>query len=408
MKGQSPGSGNIGGTGVKILWIMQKQLDVALDKTARIEMIKCLRKRGHEIIFVTGYRKNKKRYGLNNCIRYVPSVNITFLNYLTFNISVFFIAIYYLTHYKPDVVITCPDTAPVLWTMRTLGIAAAWKSKVIMDIRTLPAEFKGWSNKAKDLLFSVSLKLAARRFEGITVITPFMRELVAGMAHLDQDRLGIWSSGVSLQHFDPETVAACGNNGLRRKLGLEGAFVLIYHGVLSPNRGLEEAIRAMKLVKESSQDVVLLIVGDGPQIERLKEMVKCFRLEKFVKIPGQVSYNEIPEYLSIADCGILPFPKLLWWRVSSPIKLMEYMAMEKPVIVTDIEAHREVADPETAAVFIPSNKPEEIARAILDSRRSLKHLKEAGKRARTYVENNYTWDHQSKRLEDYVNGLCKD
>ena len=106
----------------------------------------------------------------------------------------------------------------------------------------------------------------------------------------------------------------------------------------------------------------------------------------------------MPAYVALSDVGLLPFPNLMWWRVSSPIKLMEYMAMRKPVIVTDIEAHREVLGEREMAIYVKDNQPESLAEGIMQAYHKRKTLKNPGRQARQLVESRYTWKKQAEKL----------
>ena len=109
----------------------------------------------------------------------------------------------------------------------------------------------------------------------------------------------------------------------------------------------------------------------------------------------------------MADVGILPFPELMWWRVSCPLKLMEYLAMEKPVIVTDIEAHRHVLDGIHCGLFISSNRPADIAQGILKMYQNREQLGTIGKEGRIRVQDKYTWEAQTIKLEKYLYSIIK-
>ena len=66
------------------------------------------------------------------------------------------------------------------------------------------------------------------------------------MYHLDPNSVGVWTSGVSTQNFAPKLERG---RQLRREMGLDGKFVVLYHGVLTLNRGVKEAIGSLKFLK---------------------------------------------------------------------------------------------------------------------------------------------------------------
>jgi len=164
-------------------------------------------------------------------------------------------------------------------------------------------------------------------------------------------------------------------------------------------------IEAVNLLRDEGVDIVLLLVGDGSARSALQNTINSLNLEDRVIFKGPVQHEEIPLYISLADVGILPFPRILWWRVSSPLKLMEYLAMGKPVIVTDIEAHRDVINSNKCGFFIPSNHPRHIAKGILEAYGKKNHLQEIGQAGRNLIQDMYTWDNQARKLEEYLKSI---
>jgi glycosyltransferase involved in cell wall biosynthesis len=84
---------------------------------------------------------------------------------------------------------------------------------------------------------------------------------------------------------------------------------------------------------------------------------------------------------------------------------MEYLAMGKSVIVTDIEAHREVLNGLPCGIFIKSHNVEEIARAIERAYRRRHEFRKRGRMGREMVIQRFTWDKQAENLTDFLKAL---
>lgn len=392
---------------MRILQIQEKYLDIALDKSAFFEMIKSLTKNGHEIILLTGFKKKREYYGLQGNIRYLFSIKIKGLHFFTLKWSIFFYSFIMLRKWQPDVVLCCPFSVFPLVSINILSKIILKKVKFVMDIRSIPVEVNSLGDKIKEHLFNLSIVLVKNLFDGITVISPFMRKYVSKKYRLEEKIIGVWSSGASLEHFNPDRLSKERVTKIKRELNLDKKFVVMYHGVLTPNRGLQETISAMNLIKNSYKDIVFLMVGDGSAKRALQKLIADYQIDENVKLIGSVPYDDIPYYIELCNIGILPFPPLMWWRVSSPIKLMEYLAVGKPVIVTDIEAHREVLDSCKYAIFVPLNNPEDLASAISKACAKWGQLKYNFNfpESREMVKNHYTWDRQAEKLESYLSSL---
>ena len=210
--------------------------------------------------------------------------------------------------------------------------------------------------------------------------------------------IGYFQTGVNFRMFDPVK-----SNSLRTSLGLKGRFIVFYHGVLSPNRGLQNSVKAIHFCKQKIPNILFMIVGTGSAEKELVNITKELDLEENVLFTGGVPFNEIPNYITTADVGIIPLPGIDWWNVSSPIKLKEYLAMQLPVIATDITAHRLVIKKTGGATLIENNEPKNIAEAILAFHENRDTTYPVKKREELY--DIISFNSQAIRLIDYIHSL---
>ena len=220
-----------------------------------------------------------------------------------------------------------------------------------------------------------------------------MRDAIVSWVAFDPKRICIWSSGVNPDVFLPGGK----DERLAEELGLQGKFVVMYHGVFTyqPNRGLAEAVQAMKFVKARNPQVVLALLGNGPAAQHLRELRAELGLEDNVLLLSPVPYQEVPRYINLCDVGVMAYPDIDYWKVNNPIKLLEYLAMEKPVIVRDMVTFRSVVSAQEGAVFIANNDPRTIADAICKAQKDSDLLQVAGRKGREIVMQRYTWAQQA-------------
>ena len=158
----------------------------------------------------------------------------------------------------------------------------------------------------------------------------------------------------------------------------------------------------MKLLKRTYPDVVLFLLGTGPILKDLKVLVQKENLKANVIIHNPVDHAEVPKFVSFSDLCIIPLPNHPYWRFQCPLKLLEYLAMEKVVIATDIPAHRLVIGKERCGLYISSIKPSEIAKSILYAYHNKDRLNEWGKSGRAIVTEKYSWEKVTNDLENYL------
>ena len=159
---------------------------------------------------------------------------------------------------------------------------------------------------------------------------------------------------------------------LREELGLSKELIISYIGRLHPIKGVRHLIEAVSGIEE---DFKVLIVGDGPQREELKNMVKKRGLENKILFLG--FRRDIPKILASTDIFVLPS-----LSEGLPRAILEAMAAGKACVVTDIGLP--VEDHKTAIVVPPQNV-EELRKAIELLLRDHELRQELGENARRFI-----------------------
>ena len=114
-----------------------------------------------------------------------------------------------------------------------------------------------------------------------------------------------------------------------------GNFVMLYPGSLNWHQGLDIAVRAFAKVAQTKPHAEFHIYGDGPSKTSLLQLIKELKLEERVKLPPTRSLREIAQIMSTADLGIVPKRKDNFGNEAFSTKILEFMAVGVPVIVSD-------------------------------------------------------------------------
>lgn len=172
--------------------------------------------------------------------------------------------------------------------------------------------------------------------------------------------------------------------------------VVTYAGSIQPWKGVQILIRASQRLSDEYH--VVVVGGTDDQRSWLREEVGD--IPESVSLIGHVPSANVPEYLIASDILVVPNTanRRISTRYTSPLKVFEYMAAERPIVVSDLPSLREVLDEETA-YFFESNNPESLIDAI---HRVTEHPSEAASRAATARERveQYTWQSRAQRLID--------
>ncbi len=400
----------INGSGRKLLWVEPNhfQLGCSLHSMADIEVSKELSKKQFSTFLIIPRSKKSVILKIRNSeilTTSIPVKHIPLFSSVIYAIDLLFYLPFSLISRKPNYIMTVPDVSIVSFI--PLMILSRFKHiKVILDIRSVPVETFGFLGFLQNFWFTVSLLIAKKLFNGITVITPLMKSDICSRFGINPDDVGVWTSGVSDQLFK---TANNSNeiNDLRAEHGLTKKFVIFYHGVFTASRGLKETIESLKILKKEGYDVVLFLLGRGPALSLLTEVVKENQLEENVIIHSQVEYEKVPKFIQMADVCIVPLPDNTFWRSQSPLKLLEYLAMEKTVILTDIPAHKFVVGDSKCGVYIQSVTPIEIARSVIYVLNNSDKLAEWGKSGRKIICDGYTWEKVAGDLSNYLLSIEK-
>jgi len=375
---------------MKVLYVFPRVVDDALQNTTENEIARALVRHGCIVDTVQAYRRERLFLDGFSKVKYLKIDHYGAVAKLRLHGASLWAA---LTG-DYDVAMFSYSSAhliPIVALRRKLK----GRPKLVLDIRSVPVDVdKGFRGRMLEFRYRAALRLADWLCDGVTAITPMLSETLRPFLTRLGDHVGIWASGVDLDHFQRSEVST------KQTLGLAGSRVIMYHGVLSPNRGIQNIIRALELLSAEMADLRFLVVGDGPGRAELESLAAACGVSDRVVFTGHKPYSEIPRYIAAADVGILSFPNIQWWAVSSPIKLMEYLAMGLPMVATDIPAVRMVTDETGGALLVSSDQPECLAEGI---RRFFKEGCQPA--SREVLENVISWNAQGRRLLGYFETL---
>jgi glycosyltransferase involved in cell wall biosynthesis len=190
------------------------------------------------------------------------------------------------------------------------------------------------------------------------------------------------------------TQAAVDGADVRRQLGINGRTVLGFVGFMRSWHGLDSVI---DLIADAGADAPwhLLLLGDGPALPDLRRRAAERRITSKVTFAGVVPPDRVPAHLVAFDIALQP-------RVvpyASPLKLIEYMALERAIVAPDVANIREIlTDGETALLFDPE-RSDAFQICIETLTRDPELRRTLGQRARRHVvERDLTWEGNATRV----------
>jgi glycosyltransferase involved in cell wall biosynthesis len=203
--------------------------------------------------------------------------------------------------------------------------------------------------------------------------------------------------GVVLNVPDPRLFH---RNGHQRT---DNKFRLIYHGTVARRHGLEIALRAVHSVKREIPNLEFLVIGRGDDLERIKHLAGELGLIDCVQFLGTMPTEELPRFLSQADLGIVPLLYDPFTRHMLPLKLLEYVGMGIPCIVSETETVRAYFNDEMVRYCKPGDE-RSLAASILELYRHTERRTLLASNASRFNDA-YNWDQERKNYFEMVDSL---
>ncbi len=214
---------------------------------------------------------------------------------------------------------------------------------------------------------------------------------------IDIERNGASASDVFVVRNGPDlnrvrTVAP--DQELRARAGV----ILGYIGAMNPQDGVDYLLRALKHLAFdlNRSDFYCVLIGDGDSRDALIALADELGIADRVRFTGFIPDTDVLRYLSTADICLDPNPSSPLNDVSTWIKVMEYMALAKPVISFDLKETRTSAG--AAALFVPPNDERLYAEAIARLMDDADERRRMGDVGRKRVESELSWQQTSKNL----------
>jgi phosphatidylinositol alpha-1,6-mannosyltransferase len=209
-------------------------------------------------------------------------------------------------------------------------------------------------------------------------------------------RIELVPPGIDADLFHPEV----SDKAVRRRHGLGDAPVICCVSRLTLRKGQDRVIRALPRIAEEFPDVRFLIVGSGPDDERLRGLAHRVGLAERAVFTGEVAYDELPGYFRAGQVFAMPCRSRKWGLEVEAFGSVfrQASAVGRPCVGGDSGGAPEaVIDGETGLV-VDGTDGDEVAEAILTFLRDAELAAKMGRAGADRVHREFTWPALSARL----------
>ncbi len=175
-------------------------------------------------------------------------------------------------------------------------------------------------------------------------------------------------------------------------------YLVGYVGVMGKQEGIDYLLRSAKHIvyEMGRKDIHFGLVGGGTSLEEMQAYAKELGVEDYVTFTGRVPDQEMLEMLNTADVCVNPDVANEMNDKSTMNKIMEYMALGKPVVQFDLTEGRFSA--EDASLYAERNNVQDMAVKIVELMDDEDRRRKMGEYGRKRVVDTLSWDHEVPNL----------
>lgn len=363
-----------------------------------LEMVRAFEELGHDVEIVslvhtdTAQDDPVRNAGTARWQRFVRSIPFGYeLIQLAYNVVGFWLLIRRLFHKKTDFIYERYS----LFNFAGVLAARCFRVPLVLEVNAPFAveQFRDHEIRATGIA-RWSERVICNLADHVIVVSTPLKTIMESF-HVTGSKIVVMSNGVSLEQFR----TGVPSQELKTELGLTGSPVFGFVGWFRKWHGLEMLVDAFHDSGLAAAGAQVLLIGDGPAMDGLRDLVRKRNLERQVRFSGPVRHIEVPRYLDLVDIAVQPAAN----EYCCPMKVLEYMALAKPVIaprqdnITDL-----VSEGENAILFTP-NSTAALADALRQLARDGDRVVRMGSRARAAItERGYLWTENARRVVEMV------
>ena len=367
--------------------------------TRHFEMAQFLRKHGHELVIVggdvnyqTGRPTTRRRRMFESVEQNIDGIRIlrayvypslhrsSFWRIVSF-FSFMFSSVWTALHVK-DVDLIMGTTPPIFQAVSSWVVSLVRRKPFLLEVRDLWPEFGvGMGVLKNPVIIAMSRWLENflyARATHILVNSPAYRKYMLDKG-LPERKITFIPYGTDVEMFNPDV----DGTQIRKKLGLDDKFVVVYAGALGAANDIYTILRAADRLRKEPK-IRFALFGDGKERVHIEEEVRRQQLENVI-LAGVYPKKEMPHVLASSNVCLAILQNIEMFRTTYPNKVFDYMAAGRATVLVIDGVIREVIETSKGGVFVEPGDDAQLASTILALSRDPERVRQMGVNAREYL-----------------------
>jgi glycosyltransferase involved in cell wall biosynthesis len=214
------------------------------------------------------------------------------------------------------------------------------------------------------------------------------REIAIERGQVPPEDVFVVRSAPDLERFGPATPDPSLKRGKPH--------LLAYLGVMGPQDGVDHALRALALLRSEREDWYAIYVGDGDVRPQMRALAVELGLGAQTDFTGRIPDDQVQTILSTADLCLAPDPRNPLNELSTMNKILEYMAVGKPIVAYDLKEARASAG--DAALYAVPNSEQSFCKMIVSLLDDHEARARIGRLGRMRLERDLSWERSKQEL----------
>lgn len=226
-----------------------------------------------------------------------------------------------------------------------------------------------------------------RKAHAITTICEGLRKEIISRGIADS-KVTVIPNAVDIDKFE---LSQGKDASLQAELRLTNTTVLGFIGSFYAYEGLSLLLLALPDILKQCKNIKVLLVGGGPEENRLKSLVNELRLSDVVVFTGRVPHTQVQRYYDLIDIFVYPRLSMRLTDLVTPLKPLEAMASGRLVLASDVGGHRELISSGKNGYLFQAGNALDLATKVTQLIENQHNWKDIKINGRKYVETERNW-----------------